>query len=77
MSWTYRVVRREHLNPDGTPCAEYGICEFYSSGGVTTPVDVVTFAEYGDDDPIGSLRWQLTEMTKALSKPILEWSEIV
>jgi hypothetical protein len=50
---------------------EYGIVEFYSPDGWTGFIEPWS-DEMTDAEAIDSLRWQLTEMLKALDKPILE-----
>jgi hypothetical protein len=79
MSWTHRV-RKKAINAAEI---EYGIIEYYTtadSDGWTecwmapmAPISIVA-----PDDPLSDakaldeLRWQLTEMLKALDKPIVE-----
>jgi hypothetical protein len=71
--WTYRVVKTEHKHPvTGEPYGRYFISEVYTGGGYTDAVTVEACDEEEGDDPIASLRWQLTEMLYALDKPVYE-----
>jgi hypothetical protein len=78
MSWTYRV-RKRTISATGV---EFGIVEHYSladADGWTenciTPVSLMELNGDAADDAKALdelLRWQLTEMLKALDKPVIE-----
>jgi hypothetical protein len=78
MFWTYRV-RKRIVNATEV---EFGIVEFYTSdagaGGWTenciAPIALIESTDAGDTDKaaIDELRWHLTEMLKALDKPIIK-----
>jgi hypothetical protein len=76
-TWTYRVRKK----PISTTEVGYGIVEVYSStngGDAWTRNDMAPVAVGEPGDPnadakaLDELRWQLTEMLKALDKPILK-----
>jgi hypothetical protein len=76
MSWTYRVRKRTLVTTE----VEYGIVEFYTTtegdGWTEDCIAPVSLGAPGDapDDAkaIDELKWHLTEMLKALDKPVLE-----
>lgn len=68
MSWTYRVVKQTFIDETGEKQLSWGIHEYYedSNSWTTDPIEVVS------EEGIDGLRWQLTEMLKALNKPVIE-----
>lgn len=71
MSWTYRVFKQVHKYDDGETEEIFSIREYYTEHGLWSqePDPVVSI------DGIEGLKWQLTEMLKALGKPILDIEE--
>ena len=74
MTWTYRV-RKKAIT--GTKVG-YGLVEVYSSANgesctdCTVPTSIMKPGDpLSDAKALDDLRWQLTEMLKALDKPIL------
>ena len=72
--WTYQVVKESisyEVAGKTMTCERYGVCEVHDGGGYSPPVTVEAVVDGPDDeDPIASLRWKLTEMLKALDKPV-------
>jgi hypothetical protein len=74
MTWQYRVYHHQ---------GGYTIREHYEDAdgkcvGYTGPMEPIAFGEHTEvegcdkEPPLDQLRWQLTNMLKALDKPILE-----
>jgi hypothetical protein len=73
MSWCYRVRRRVFDTGE-----EYGIVECYDQYSWTVNNMTPSSLQDRDDSDaqkkgLDELRWQLTEMLKALAKPIIDY----